>query len=248
MKTAILIPARYDSSRFRGKVLKKIMDRSMIEMVYTSAVGSKKADFVAVLTDDERVKKEVESFGGSVFIVKGNFSSGTDRVAHFAADQPFEYIVNLQADEPLIDPETIDALIECLMENSAEMATLASICEEEAIDDANTVKVVTDTKGWALYFSRSRIPFNRNPYENYLKHIGIYAYTKETLLFLSKLKRGSLEEAEGLEQLRALENGIKIRVCTIDKTLIGVDTPEDLQRVINYLKETRGNGSDRALK
>ncbi len=236
MRTAVLIPARYFSSRFEGKALADIAGKTMIRRVYEGVAGSKLADLVAVLTDDERIKSEVESFGGKAFIVKGNFASGTDRIAYFAKDKPFDYIVNMQGDEPLIDSETIDSLIRCITESRAPMVTLASRCEEELVDDPNTVKVITDTDGYAIYFSRSRIPFNRNTFSDYMKHIGIYAYTKPTLMKLYNLREGKLERAEGLEQLRAIENNISIKVYITDKKLIGVDTPDDLNKVVEYLK------------
>ncbi|WP_022669592.1 3-deoxy-manno-octulosonate cytidylyltransferase [Hippea alviniae] len=236
MSVAILIPARYSSSRFEGKVLARIGSKTMVRMVYEAVRESKYADFVAVLTDDRRVVDEVNSFGGSVFEVKGNFNSGTDRIAAFVKNNRFDYIVNMQADEPLIDADTVDRLIECIMDSNSEMATLVSKAKEEELDDKSVVKVVVDNDGYALYFSRSRIPFNRNPFDGYLKHVGIYAYSFDALMKLSSLTPSSLELAEGLEQLRALQNGIRIKTCMTDKFLIGVDTREDLKKVLRYLE------------
>ncbi len=238
MNIAVLIPARYKSSRFEGKPLADILGKTMIQRVYEGIKGSKYASFAAVLTDDERILENTQSFGADVFMVKGNFENGTERIAYFAKNRDFDYVVNMQGDEPLIDAETIDRLIECVIESKAEMATLASVCEDNLIDNTNTVKVVLDSNGYAVYFSRSRIPYNRHPFEKYLKHIGIYIYSKKTLMHLHNLKKGVLEEAESLEQLRAIENGIKIKVCITDKKLIGVDTKEDLEKVKQYILDT----------
>jgi len=236
MNTAILIPARFSSSRFEGKVIHPINGKPMIQWVYEGAEESKLADYIAVLTDDERVYDVVKSFGGTVFIAKGDFASGSDRVASFCRDKDFDYVLNLQADEPLIDGKTLDLLIGCAIKTKEHMATLVSYCDIREIDDPNVVKVVVDNSGYAMYFSRSRIPFNRNPFDKYLKHIGVYIYSKEILLLLSSLEPTELEKAEGLEQLRALQNGIKIKTCFTDKFLLGVDTREDLNRLIAYLE------------
>ncbi|WP_025209309.1 3-deoxy-manno-octulosonate cytidylyltransferase [Hippea sp. KM1] len=237
MSVAVLIPARFNSSRFEGKVIAPILGKPMIQWVYEGVSGSKKADFLAVLTDDERVYDVVRSFGGNVYFVEGDFKSGTDRVAAFCKDRDFDYIVNMQADEPLIDPLTIDTLINVVLSSKDAIATLAGRCRMDEVDDENVVKVVVDNDGYALYFSRSRIPFNRREFDGYLKHIGIYAYPKQLLMKMASLKESTLEAAEGLEQLRALQNGIKIRVGFTDKFLIGVDTKEDLLRVEEYLRD-----------
>ena len=240
MKIAILIPARYSSSRFEGKVIFPIKSRPMVQWVYEGVKGSKYAEYIAVLTDDKRVFDTVRSFGGNVFMVRGDFSSGTDRIAYFCRDKDFDYVVNMQADEPLIDSNTIDRLLECALEGGEDMATLLTPCKDDEVDDPNVVKVVLDLDGYALYFSRSRVPYNRRPFDGYLKHVGIYVYRRETLIKLSELEASELEITEGLEQLRALQNGIRIKTCVTDKFLIGVDTRDDLKRVLAYLGE--GNG------
>ncbi len=240
MKVAILIPARYSSSRFEGKVIHPIKSKPMVQWVYEGVKGSQYADFIAVLTDDRRVFNAVRSFGGNVFMVEGDFNSGTDRIAYFCRDRDFDYVVNMQADEPLIDSSTIDGLIGCALDGKEEMATLLATCKREEVDDPNVVKAVVDLKGYALYFSRSRIPYNREPFDGYLKHVGIYVYRRETLIRLSELSASELEVAEGLEQLRALQNGIKIKTCMTDKLLIGVDTRDDLKRVLAYLGDGDG--------
>ncbi len=237
MKIAILIPARYKSSRLEGKVLYPIKGKPMVQWVYDGVKDSRYASFLAVLTDDDRVFDAVESFGGRVFKVLGDFASGTDRVAHFCKTRDFDYVVNMQADEPLIDGKTIDRLIECAINGDEEMATLVKKCDADEIDDINVVKVVVDYEGYALYFSRSRIPFNRCPFNGYLKHVGIYVYKREVLLKLSDLNPSPLEIAEGLEQLRALQNGVKIKTCLTDKYLIGIDTKKDLDKLLTYLGE-----------
>ncbi len=236
MKVAVLIPARFSSSRFEGKVIYPIKGKPMVQWVYEGVEGSKLKDFVAVLTDDDRVFDTVKSFGGNVFMVKGDFASGSDRVAKFCEDREFDYIVNMQADEPLIDGETIDLLIGCAVDTNEHIATLVSKCDEHDVNDTNIVKVVLSNEGYAMYFSRSRIPYNRNVFKDYTKHVGIYVYSKDALTELSKMEPSTLEKAEGLEQLRALQNGFKIKTCYTDKTLIGVDTEKDIERLISYLE------------
>ena len=236
MKVAVLIPARFSSSRFEGKVIYPIKGKPMVQWVYEGVGNSKLKDFVAVLTDDDKVFNAVKSFGGNVFMVKGDFASGSDRIAKFCEGRDFDYVVNMQADEPLIDGKTIDLLISCAVETNEHIATLVSKCDEYEADDPNVVKVVLDNEGYAMYFSRSRIPYNRNVFKDYIKHIGIYAYSKDALIKLSKTEPSVLEKAEGLEQLRVLQNGFKIKTCYTNKTLIGVDTKKDLKRLIFYLE------------
>ncbi len=235
MNIAILIPARFKSTRFEAKLLADILGKPMIQRVYEGVKHSLYASFVAILTDDKRIVEKAQSFGADVFDVRGEFKTGTDRIASFVKDKDFDYIVNVQGDEPLIDSQTVDKLIRCAVETKEKMATLIAKCEEHSVEDSNTVKVVVDKDGYALYFSRAKIPYERNAFDGYFKHIGIYIYSKETLLKLSGLPQSGLERAEGLEQLRALENGIRIKTCITDKTLMGVDTPEDLKAVIRYM-------------
>jgi 3-deoxy-manno-octulosonate cytidylyltransferase (CMP-KDO synthetase) len=234
MKIAILIPARLDSTRFPKKLLAKVHDKTIIEWTYLGAKNSKLANFVAVLTDSLEIKKTIENIGGKAYLVEGSFSSGTDRIAHFIADKDYDIIVNVQGDEPLIDADTIDALISFFLEKKLKMATVAVKCNTCA-DNINDVKVVVDKNNLALYFSRSKIPYNANSYDNYLKHIGIYIYDKNTLLFLHNQKTTALEQAEKLEQLRALEHSIKIGVLVSPKQFIGIDTIENLQLFEQYV-------------
>ncbi len=236
MKVAVCIPARYHSTRFPGKPLATIAGETMIRRVYRGARSARRADFVAVLSDDNRIVDHIRAIGGDAYRVDGDFRSGTDRIAAFVKDKPFDLVVNVQGDEPLIDGGVVDELIDCIVRSNAPMATLARPCEPELKDDPDVVKLVVDREGYAIYFSRLPIPFNRNPFEDYLMHIGVYAYRKKTLIDLAGMPESVLEKAEGLEQLRALENGIKIKVCMCNKKLIGVDTPEDIQKVERHLK------------
>lgn len=234
MNIALLIPARLSSTRYPKKLLAKVKGKTIIEWTYLGAIQSKKAHICAVLTDSIKIKEIIEKIHGKVYLVKGDFNSGTDRIAHFVADKNYDVIVNVQGDEPLIDGVTIDTLIDFFIENKLQMATLAVSCDDCA-DNINDVKVVIDKKNFALYFSRSKIPYNANPYKSYLKHIGVYIYDKNTLLFLHNQKPTPLEQAEKLEQLRALENSIKIGVLQTSKNFIGIDTKDDLESLKQYI-------------
>jgi len=238
MNIAVLIPARLGSTRFPKKLLTKVNSKTIIEWTYLGAKNSKLANFIAVLTDSLAIKETIENIGGSAYLVEGLFLSGTDRIAHFIADKDYDIIVNVQGDEPLIDANTIDALISFFMERKLQMATVAVKCNTCA-DNVNDVKVVIDKNNFALYFSRSKIPYNANSYDNYLKHIGIYIYDKNTLLFLHNQQPTSLELAEKLEQLRALEHSIKIGVLISPKQFIGIDTKEDLQLFEQYINSMK---------
>ncbi|WP_291494448.1 3-deoxy-manno-octulosonate cytidylyltransferase [Desulfurella sp.] len=234
MNIAILIPARLSSTRFPKKLLCKVNNKSIIEWTYLGAKNSKLAQTCAVLTDSKEIQKTIENIGGQAFFVDGNFVSGTDRIAHFVLDKNYDIIVNVQGDEPLIDGQTIDNLITFFIKKKLQMATLAVKCNTCA-DNINDVKVVVDKNSFAMYFSRSKIPYNANFYDNYLKHIGVYIYDKHTLLFLHNQNPTALELAEKLEQLRALEFSIKIGVLIVSKQFIGIDTKDDLQLFEQYI-------------
>lgn len=230
------IPARYGSSRLPGKPLLPIAGRPMIEHVHGRVRQASGLDGVVVLTDDERIARVVEGFGGRVELTPGECRSGTDRIAWAARSwEDVDGVVNVQGDEPLIDPEDVGRLARRLSEHPEDaMVTLAVPASPEEEDDANAVKVVTDLAGHALYFSRSRIPFPRHgnaPAVRPNKHVGIYGYRRDVLLRLAELPPSPLEEVEALEQLRALENGIPIRVLEGSRPAPGVDTREDLERV-----------------
>ena len=238
VRTAVIIPARYASSRFPGKPLALLAGKPMIQHVWEKAVASC-ADAVAVATDDERIAETVEKFGGMAILTSPAHPSGTDRIAEAAAKfSGVETVINIQGDEPLIPTELVDKLIGLMnSDRSLEMATVAVPVDRSKLTE-NNVKVVFGVSGQALYFSRSEIPFVRQGGEDpgcYL-HWGIYAYRKDILDRFVQLPPGKLENSEKLEQLRALENGIGIHVVTTHLTTIGVDTPEDLVKAEALLK------------
>lgn len=240
MKNICVIPARYDSTRLPGKPLKDICGKPMICRVYERAKLSELADEIIVATDDERILQAVEKNSGRAMMTSKNHKTGTDRLAEVAEKFPdAEIIVNVQGDEPLIEPTLIDKLIEQFADKNLQMATVATeITEDEEMNNPNNVKVVLDKNNNALYFSRSLIPYPRNKNKSKVyKHIGIYAYRKNFLLDYAKMNPTDLEQAESLEQLRALENGYKIRVIISDCKFIGVDTEEDL-KLVNEIYKT----------
>ncbi|HEY9869538.1 MAG TPA: 3-deoxy-manno-octulosonate cytidylyltransferase [Candidatus Obscuribacterales bacterium] len=235
---AAIIPARYASTRFPGKPLVKLGGLTMIERVYRQAARSSLVQSVIVATDDERIAATVEAFGGTFAITRADHASGTDRLAEVARNHPeLDIIVNVQGDEPLIDPAAIDAAVAPLLSDPAiEMSTLAApLLRQEEAESPQVVKVVVDRQGFALYFSRAAIPFYRDnrPFEvrRYLGHVGLYVYRRECLLKLASLTPTPLEAAESLEQLRALENGIRIRVMETSYRSLAIDVPEDVEAV-----------------
>ena len=235
MKAICVIPARYSSTRLPGKPLKLIAGVPMICRVYDRASQAKLIDKAIVATDDERIFKAVKEYGGEVMMTRADHQTGTDRLAEVAAAfDDVDVIVNVQGDEPLIEPSLIDDLISLFNDDSdLQMATVATELKEESeINNPNNVKVISDLKGYALYFSRSQIPYPRNAGKSKVyKHIGIYAYRRDFLLKYAKMSPTPLEQSESLEQLRALENGYKIKVLRSDNQFIGVDTEEDLKLV-----------------
>ena len=228
----IVIPARWASSRFPGKPLAQIAGVSLIQRVYERASKSERADAVYVATDDDRVARHVEHFGGRVVRPEGVFATGTDRIAAALSmfDAPYDQVVNVQGDEPLIDVRSIDAVINALALPDVDMATLACPIEsDDELMSRDVVKVVTDLSGNALYFSRSPIPFGSRALAR--RHIGLYGYQTRVLRSLAETPASPLEVAESLEQLRALQNGFRIKVLHTDKPHLGVDRPEDVLRV-----------------
>lgn len=226
------IPARYASTRLPGKPLRTIAGKTLIEHVYRRAEAAAELDRVVVLTDDERIGQAVSDFGGRYELTPGDCASGTDRIAFAARRWEAAAVVNIQGDEPLIDPAAINRLAIHLKEQTDGMVTLAAPADERDLQDPNVVKVVTDLGDRALYFSRAQIPFCRSgSVARSWKHIGIYGYKRETLLRLADLPPSPLEQHESLEQLRALENGIEIRVLRIERAWRGVDTMRDLEEV-----------------
>jgi 3-deoxy-manno-octulosonate cytidylyltransferase (CMP-KDO synthetase) len=229
-----VIPARYASSRFPGKALATIAGKSMLQHVYERASQARYLTHLVIATDDERIEAAARSFKAPVRRTRPDHLSGTDRVAEVASADSATIIVNIQGDEPLIDPGAIDlAVLSIYDEPDVHMGTLRKRIEDPAeIGNPNVVKVVTDRFSNAIYFSRSPIPYVREVRDAaYYKHIGLYVYRRDFLLNYSTLPVGPLEEYERLEQLRALENGFRIRVGETDYESLGVDTPEDLQRV-----------------
>jgi 3-deoxy-manno-octulosonate cytidylyltransferase (CMP-KDO synthetase) len=239
----VVIPARYGSTRFPGKPLALLKDKkTLIQHVYENSACSRLASELVVATDSEEILRSVAAFGGKAVMTASGHPSGTDRAAEVARAADCDIIVNVQGDEPLIRGEMIDAVIRLLEDGRADMGTLARRIEgPEEMLDPNVVKVAFDREGFALYFSRAPIPYHRDLWKSLgsvrgtrftaYKHIGIYSYRKEALLKVSGLEPTTLELAERLEQLRALENGMRIKVGETPFNTIGVDTPEDLEKV-----------------
>jgi 3-deoxy-manno-octulosonate cytidylyltransferase (CMP-KDO synthetase) len=245
-----VIPARFSSTRFPGKVLAQIAGKTMLQHVYERAAIATYLTSTIIATDDERVFAAAKSFGARVRMTRSDHLSGTDRAAEIASAENAEIIVNIQGDEPLIDPAAIDAAVLPLVHDpDIVMGTLKKRIEDpREIADPNVVKVVTDHAGDAIFFSRCPIPFDRGSSAStpYFKHVGLYVYQRDFLLNYSLLPVRPLEQAERLEQLRALENGYQIRVVETEYESLGVDTPEDLERVSRLFKASTlqgmGNG------
>ena len=235
MKVLCVIPARYASTRLPGKPLADICGKPMICRVYDRAKLAKRVEKTVVATDDERVKRAVEEDGGEAVMTRKDHNSGTDRLAEAVAGYPdMDLVINVQGDEPLIEPKVIDRLAAAFDDDEdLMMATVkARMDDEEDMRNPNNVKVVTDKDGYALYFSRSLMPYPREDTDcPVYKHIGIYAYRRDFLLKYAKMPQTMLEKTESLEQLRALENGFRIKVIESDANFVGVDTAEDLSRV-----------------
>jgi 3-deoxy-manno-octulosonate cytidylyltransferase (CMP-KDO synthetase) len=230
MRSVIVIPARWASTRFPGKPLAPIAGVTLIRRVYDRAVRSRRASEVYVATDDDRIEEHVRSFGGRVLRPEGEFQTGTDRIAaalRLANDQ-YDVVINVQGDEPLIDIDSVDALADLIASQNTEMATMACPLEtEEEFLARDVVKVVVDERRLALYFSRAPIGSR----ETALRHIGVYAYRREALEQFVTIEQSPLERAESLEQLRALHRGFKIAVLQTSRPHLGVDRPEDVARV-----------------
>jgi 3-deoxy-manno-octulosonate cytidylyltransferase (CMP-KDO synthetase) len=254
MTAIVIIPSRYHSTRFPGKPLSLLKGKTLIQHVYENSRGAHLIGDVIVATDSETIFEEVLSFGGKAVMTREEHPSGTDRIAEVAATVDYDIIVNVQGDEPLVRPQMVDDVISLLRDERASMGTLMKrITEADEVLDPNVVKVVIDAEGFALYFSRSPIPYHRDEWKlssseqraesrdvkstieirnfHCYKHIGIYSYRREALLALSRMKPTELEKIEKLEQLRALEKGIKIKTKETFFEIFGVDTPEDLEKV-----------------
>lgn len=239
-----VIPARYGSTRFPGKALARIGDKTLIELVWERVRRAKSLDKVLVATDDVRIVNAAKKFGAETVMTPQALSSGTDRVWEAVKETPAEIVVNIQGDEPLVTPRMIDPLVQALRgDPQLQMATLRyPIKGGRSCSDSNVVKVVADPDGFALYFSRSPLPYFRQPAEPkaqavWHKHIGIYAYRWRLLKQFVSWPPSALERAEGLEQLRALEQGVRIKVLDSPQDTVGVDTPDDLRRVEAMLRD-----------
>jgi 3-deoxy-manno-octulosonate cytidylyltransferase (CMP-KDO synthetase) len=247
MRIAIVIPARYHSTRLPGKLLLRETGKYLIQHVYERARLARLPQRVLVAADDSRIEAAVRSFGGEVVLTRRDHTCGTDRIAEVAAKLDEEIVINLQGDEPLINPDTLDHLGELMRRSSAEMATLAvPITSDEEYRDPNVVKVVLGDQGQALYFSRSPIPYQRDGSPDFrrdrlqfLRHVGLYAYRRPFLLQLAKTPTCALENLEKLEQLRVLNMGKEIQVGVINAPGIGVDTWDDYRKFVSMYRQQR---------
>ena len=244
MKFIGIIPARYASTRFPGKPLALLGGKPVIQHVYEKVAAVLEAAYVA--TDDERIYDAVKSFGGQVVMTRTDHKSGTDRIeeAIKKIGGEWDVVVNVQGDEPFVAKSQLDTICHCFDDPTTQIATLGKPFESmEAVQNPNSPKIVVDNMGFAMYFSRSVIPYVRGKEESswlthypFLKHLGIYAYRKDVLRQVTQLPQSSLEIAESLEQLRWLQNGFKIKVGTTDVETVGIDTPQDLERAEEFLK------------
>ena len=239
----VVIPARYGSTRLPGKPLVSLAGKPMIQRVYERARMAQRADRIIVATDDERIVKAVETFGGEARMTRPDHRTGTERVAEVAAHVEGDVFVNVQGDEPLLDPVAVDTAVNALLEEPvASISTVATPIKTPAdIMDPNVVKTVLDFDGNALYFSRAPIPWVRDTASKiqvrHLKHLGLYVFQRDALLEYPTLPQGDLERIEQLEQLRWMENGWKIRVAEVEHDAVSVDVPEDVARVEKLLQE-----------
>lgn len=250
-RVVVIIPSRYNATRFPGKPLALLKGKPIIQHVYEQAVCARLVDAVLVATDDRRIYDTVQSFGGKAVMTQGGHESGTDRMAEAARDLECEFVINVQGDEPFIRPDMIDDVVNLLYnDDRVSISTLAKkVTDIDEIFSPHVVKVVTDDEGFALYFSRAPIPYHRDEFAElrvmspelqaaqinirnleFYKHIGIYGYRKDALMKFASLKQGRLEKVEKLEQLRALNAGMKIKVKETEFDTFGIDTIEDLRK------------------
>jgi len=232
-----VIPARYAATRFPGKLMQKLGNKSIIRHVYDNTVSTGLFNDVFVVTDSDIIYKEIKESGGKVIMSKKEHESGSDRIAEAIAEMNIDVIVNVQGDEPFIKKEPLEKLVHLFNDSSIQVASLMRKISKEEAANPNNVKVVTDNLGYALYFSRSIVPYQRDEKMNteYFLHVGVYAYKKDVLMSFTKWPQSSLEKIEKLEQLRYLENGIKIKIAETDYNNIAIDTPEDLERAKSSL-------------
>jgi 3-deoxy-manno-octulosonate cytidylyltransferase (CMP-KDO synthetase) len=239
-KIVALIPARYASTRFPAKLVQDLCGKSVIQRTYESTMETGVFDQVVVVTDHEDIAAQISAIGGEYVMSSREYESGSDRIAEAAGSLDAAIIVNVQGDEPFQDKKSLRDLIAAFADASVQVASMMFSISEEDAQNPNSVKVVTDSRGDALYFSRSPIPYNREKIQGlrYWKHVGIYAYRKEVLMHFTNLPKGKLEQLEMLEQLRLLENNIPIRMVPTTHQAIAIDTAEDLAVAVGYW---RGN-------
>lgn len=241
MTTAIIIPARYGSSRLKGKPLIEVNGKPIIQWVFEKAVKSKLADRVIIATDNEEILNTCLMFGAEAEMTSIDHNCGSDRIQEVMDRHPeIDYVVNLQGDEPLITPESIDEVIRNVRDDEkADISTLIRVLKDRKdIDNPNLVKCVVDKDGYALYFSRSKIPFERNEgHATFYGHLGIYGYKRDALRRMTHMQQTTLELSESLEQLRALQNGMKIKTSVVDFTPVGIDTADDIERFKKILEK-----------
>jgi 3-deoxy-manno-octulosonate cytidylyltransferase (CMP-KDO synthetase) len=244
VKNIAVIPARFAASRFPGKLMQRIGEKTIIRMVYENAVAMNLFDEVLVVTDSDDIMNEILAAGGAVKKSTKDHQSGSDRIAEAIASMDVDVVVNIQGDEPFVEKEPLQDLLDCFNDPVVAVASVMKrFGEGDEPENPNQVKVVCNKNHDALYFSRSPIPFKRNRSANmpYFKHVGVYAYRKETLLSFTQWPMGALEQTEMLEQLRYLENGVAIRMVETKTSSIGIDTPEDLERArIEYKSSLKG--------
>ena len=237
-KAAGIIPARFQSSRFPGKPLALIQGRPLIQWVYDGVKKSALLSRFIIATDDKRIQQAAIGFGAEVFMTSTGHPSGTDRVAEVAGQLDTPIVINIQGDEPLVQGRMIDALVEVLQDDSIPIASLMTRRTDlSGMQDPNRVKVVVDERGYALYFSRSAVPYGAKDF--YFLHLGIYGYQKEFLRELIRMRASRLETAERLEQLRILDAGFKIKMVEVPYSALSVDTPEDIINVEEFLKRNK---------
>ena len=242
MKKIAVIPARYASVRFPGKLMQLLGEKTIIATTYENTIATNLFDDVLVVTDDNSIYNEIKNLNGNVIMSNSKHESGSDRIAEAIEDVDCDVVLNVQGDEPFVDKQALQSLLNAFDDSAVQVASLMHKMFEQAdIENPNNVKVVIDKNSKALLFSRSVIPFvrDKNIVTNYYKHIGIYAYRKNILLQFTKWKQTPLELAEKLEQLRYLENGVPIKMILTEHISIGIDTPEDLQLARQYFSQQR---------
>jgi 3-deoxy-manno-octulosonate cytidylyltransferase (CMP-KDO synthetase) len=237
MNIVAVIPARYAATRFPGKLMQVLGKKAIIRHVYDNVVATSLFKDVFVVTDSDIIYKEIKENGGKAIMSKKEHESGSDRIAEAVADMDVDIIVNVQGDEPFIKKEPLEKLVHLFNDPGIQVASLMRKISKEEAGNPNNVKVVTDKSGYALYFSRSIIPYQREEKANggFFLHVGVYAYTKDMLMSFTKWPQSSLEKIEKLEQLRYLENGIKIKMAETNYNNIAIDTPEDFEKAKLFL-------------